>query len=176
VLVFLVAGYAGRENLWDLSLGRRRFTHLSWGQIVEMSRHGANFGSHGITHADLTGVDPKELENEVAGSRRMIEDRTGQKVRSFSYPFGRYDSLVAGAVEDAGYEGAFSLYPRHANEHIDKYALRRNGVYVIDTNRTLEWKIERGPLFWFEEMKCRAINSVAVLTPLLKKFPRGRGN
>ena len=174
VLVFLVTGYVGRENTWDLSLGRRSATHLSWSQIVEMSRHGASFGSHGVTHVDLTRAGPKKLEDEIVESRRVIQERTGKDVHSFSYPFGRYNPVVSRVVEKAGYQGAFSLYPQHSNERVDRYALRRNGVYVIDTNLTLEWKIKRGPFFWFEEMKCRTINSVAVLTPLLKKASRGQ--
>ena len=175
VLVFLVAGYAGERNTWDISLGRRAFRHLSWEQVARMSQRGASFGSHGARHLDLTRTAPDVLEREIAGSRRAIADKTGNRVRSFSYPFGRYDARVRAAVERAGFDGAFSLYPRHTNEWIDRFAIRRNGVYVIDTKRNLRWKIERSPASWFEEMKCRTINAVAVLTPILKQLSRGRG-
>lgn len=175
VLVFLVADYAGERNTWDISLGRRPFRHLSWEQVSRMSQKGASFGSHGARHLDLTRTAPDALEREVAGSRRAIADKTGKPVRSFSYPFGRYDAGVRAAVERAGFDGAFSLYPRHSNERIDRYAIRRNGVYVIDTRRNLRWKIERSPVFWFEEMKCRTINAAAVLTPILTQPSRGRG-
>jgi hypothetical protein len=40
---------------------------------------------------------------------------------------------------------------------------------VIDTHLTIRLKIERTPLFWVEETKCRTINSVAALTPMLKR-------
>jgi hypothetical protein len=32
----------------------------------------------------------------------------------------------------------------------------------------VECKLQKNPLYGLEEMKCRAINAVAVLTPLLK--------
>jgi peptidoglycan/xylan/chitin deacetylase (PgdA/CDA1 family) len=175
VLVFLVTDYVGRENTWDLSLGRKRVRHLTWDEISRMIQDGAGFGVHGATHADLTRAAPEVLEREIVGSRRVVFERTGREARSFSYPFGRYNTAVKTAVEQAGYDGAFSLYPRHSNGHIDRFALRRNGVYVIDTNLTLRWKLERSPFFWFEEMKCRTINSVAVLTPVLKGVSPGPG-
>jgi peptidoglycan/xylan/chitin deacetylase (PgdA/CDA1 family) len=175
VLVFLVADYVGKGNVWDLSLGRRAFKHLSWDQVSRMAGRGATFGSHGAGHVDLTRVANHVLEREIVESRRVLSGRTGSRVRSFSYPFGRYNAAVEAAVAQAGYDGAFSLYPRHSNEHVERFALRRNGVYVIDTNLTLRWKLERTPFFWFEEMKCRTINSVAVLTPILKRYASGRG-
>jgi peptidoglycan/xylan/chitin deacetylase (PgdA/CDA1 family) len=175
VLVFLVTDYVGRENVWDLSLGRKPSRHLAWDEISGMVRGGATFGVHGATHADLTRVDPRVLEDEIVGSRRVVTERTGRMPRSFSFPFGRYNAGVKAAVEKAGYDGAFSLYPRHSNDRVDRFALRRNGVYVIDTNLTLRWKLERTPFFWFEEMKCRTINSTAVLTPILKRASSGPG-
>lgn len=172
VLVFVVTDYAGKTNAWDLSLGRRPFRHLSWDEIAEMSRAGAAFGVHGATHADLTRASPGILEREIVLSRRVFAGRAGTTPRSFSFPFGRYNEAARAAVERAGYDGAFSLYPGHANSRVDRFALRRNGVYVIDTPLSIRFKIERTPLFWFEEMKCRAINATAALTPMLKGAPR----
>lgn len=173
VLVFLVADFVGKENAWDLSLGRRPARHLDWDQIRGMIERGAAFGVHGATHADLTRAGPGALEREIAGAKRTVAERTGRTPRSFSFPFGRYDAAVQAACARAGYDGAFSLYPRHSNARVDRFALRRSGVYVIDTHRTLRWKIERTPFFWFEEMKCRSINSAAALTPLLKRASTG---
>jgi hypothetical protein len=56
---------------------------------------------------------------------------------------------------------------------VDRFALRRNGVYIIDPAIALKCKLERNPFFWFEEMKCRTINGVAVLTPVLKRLSAG---
>jgi peptidoglycan/xylan/chitin deacetylase (PgdA/CDA1 family) len=175
ILVFLVVGYVGKENSWDLSMGRRSFRHLAWQQIEKMAKKGASFGSHGLSHIDLSTADAEILEKEISVSRNTITKQVGIPVRSFSYPFGRYSSRVKTAVKAAGYSAAFSLYPRHRNAHIDHFALRRNGVYFIDTPLNLDWKLERSPFFWFEEMKCRTINNVAALTPLIKRLSSGPG-
>ena len=175
MVVFLVTDYVGQENDWDLSLGRRPFRHLSWDQIAELSGRGVSFGSHGATHRDLTRITPAQAGEEIARSKKIIEEHTQSTIRSFSYPFGRYNTAVRSAVREAGFSIGFSLYPPHSNESIDPLALRRNGVYIIDTPFTIDCKLTRNPLFWFEEMKCRAINQVAALTPMLKRPSTGPG-
>jgi peptidoglycan/xylan/chitin deacetylase (PgdA/CDA1 family) len=175
LLVFLITEFVGADNTWDIGLGRRSFKHLTWDDVRALASKGVSFGSHGATHRDLTRLRPDELALEIEGSRRRIHEETGIAPRCFSYPFGRANDTVKRAVRDAGYEAAFSLYPPHANDTVDRFALRRNGVYIIDTDFALDCKMTRGPLFWFEEMKCRTINAVAVLTPLIKRVSSGRG-
>ncbi|MFH1755903.1 MAG: polysaccharide deacetylase family protein [Candidatus Latescibacterota bacterium] len=172
--VFVVTDYAGRSNGWDLSLGRRPFWHMSWAEIEAMAAQGVTFGSHGQTHRDLTRLTEEECLHELANSKKAIENRINSPVRSFSYPFGRYNAAIQTLARRAGYQAAFSVYPSHANEHVDRFALRRNGIYIIDTRGSILRKLERRPLSWFEEMKCRSINGFAVLTPMLKTFSRNR--
>jgi len=166
--VFLVSEYAGRDNTWDLSLGRRPFRHLSWEEVAEMRARGVSFGSHGATHADLTRLPLAAVRHELTISKAAIESRVHRPVRTLSYPFGRYREEVKRAARDAGYEAAFSLYPSHANARFDRYAIRRNAVYIVDPVRLVEAKLAGSRLFWCEEMKCRAINAAAVLTPILR--------
>lgn len=167
--VFLVTDYVGRNNDWDLGLGRRSHRHLDWPEIVEMASRGVTFGSHGATHGDFTRMAPTILRGELDRSKSAIEDRVGAPVRTVSYPFGRYNHSVREAVRAAGFDAAFSMYPSHHNTRFDPFAIRRCGVYIIDPVRRIETKLRPGPLFWLEEMKCRAINSVALLTPFLKR-------
>jgi peptidoglycan/xylan/chitin deacetylase (PgdA/CDA1 family) len=167
--VFLVSDYTGRTNDWDLSLGRRPFRHLDRNQIEDMAARGVTFGSHGATHSDLTRMGPDEIREELVRSKTAIEEYTGAPVRTLSYPFGRYNASVEALVRETGYDAAFSLYPSHANTRFRRTAIRRNGVYVVDTAPIVEAKVSPGTFFWLEEMKCRAINGLAVLTPVLKR-------
>ncbi len=173
--VFLVSDFAGRANTWDLSLGRPAFRHLDWAQAREMAAQGVTFGSHTAAHEDLTRMPPAALARDLARSKRTIEDALGVPVRTLSYPFGRYTEVVKRAARDAGFLAAFSLYPAHANARVDRYALRRDGVYVIDPVSMIERKLEPNALYGLEEMKCRAINAVARLTPILKPRPSSAG-
>jgi peptidoglycan/xylan/chitin deacetylase (PgdA/CDA1 family) len=170
--VFVVSDFAGRTNRWDLSLGRPAARHADWEELRELAAAGVTFGSHTATHRDLTRLDDDAVAAELVRSRQVIAEKLDTVVRTLSYPFGRYNAAARAAAQSAGYEAAFSLYPRHRNERIDRWALRRNGVYIIDTPRTVARRLRRHPWFWFEEMKCRAINGVAVLTPLLRNRQR----
>lgn len=176
--LFVVSDFVGRPNAWDLSLGRRPHRHADWDQLADMVAAGATVGSHTASHADLTRLEPEALDRELQRSREAIASRLGIVPRTLSYPFGRFDARVRDAARRVGYEAAFSLYPPGANTRVDRYALRRNGVYIIDSAGWVERKLQRNPWFWFEEMKCRVINGVAVLTPMLKRAatPAGRDN
>jgi peptidoglycan/xylan/chitin deacetylase (PgdA/CDA1 family) len=173
VLVFLVTDYLGRDNSWELSLGRRPFRLLDAGQVKAMAACGASFGSHGASHRDLTRMSADDLADEMRRSAAVVHGLTGIQPRSFSYPFGRYNDAVKAATKGAGYEAAFSLYPKHPNAIVDLHALRRSGVYIIDSNRSLVRKLQPGPFFWLEEMKCRLINGVAVVTPIVRQLAGG---
>jgi peptidoglycan/xylan/chitin deacetylase (PgdA/CDA1 family) len=168
-LLFIVSAFVGRENSWELPLPGRRSVHLDWDELADLRRSGFAIGSHAATHRDLTRLGPDALRAELAESKSILDDRLGCRVRSLSYPFGRTNARVAAAAKRAGYRAAFSMYPRIPNAVVDRYALRRSGVYIIDTKRSLTAKFSRGPLFWLEDVKGRAINAVAVLTPLLRR-------
>jgi len=165
--VFLVTDYAGRENAWDLSLGRPPVRHLGWERVRELSAAGVTFGSHTASHADATRLAPEALVDDLKRSRDAIEAATGRRVRTLSYPFGRYNEHVTETARTAGFEAAFSLYPAGRNARVDRFALRRDAVYVIDPVWMVERKLRKNVLYGVGEMTCRAINAVAVLTPLL---------
>jgi peptidoglycan/xylan/chitin deacetylase (PgdA/CDA1 family) len=166
--IFVVSDFIGRENSWELALPGRRCRHLSGDEISDLAGRGFSFGSHTCTHRDLTRLERNEARDELVRSKQELEDVLGLPVRSLSYPFGRFDARISREVSLAGYEAAFSMYPPGSNGVLDPFALRREGVYIIDTLGSLHRKIDRGPLFWLEDMKGRAINKVAVLTPILK--------
>ena len=166
--IFVVTRFIGKENDWDLPLPGMRRRHLSESEMRDLSHRGFSFGSHTRTHRDLTRLDPDETREELSGSKGELEAIIDRPVRSLSYPFGRFDSRVSGEASAAGYEAAFSMYPPGPGALLDPFGLRREAVYIIDTRGSLRRKLDRGPLFWLEDVKGRAINRVAVLTPMLK--------
>jgi peptidoglycan/xylan/chitin deacetylase (PgdA/CDA1 family) len=166
-LLFLVSAFAGEENTWELNLPGRRFMHLGWDEVRDLARRGFAFGSHARTHRDLTRLSIEDLRIELADSKREIEDRLAVPVRSLSYPFGRLNGLVRREAERAGYRAAFALSPPRSARP-DAFALRREGVYVIDSIGSIKAKLGTGLPFLFEDFKGRMINAFAVLTPLFK--------
>jgi len=103
-IIFLVAGRD--TNSWMPPDRMRVLELLSWTQVKTMSAAGIDFGSHSLTHTQLTACSNAQLQAEVADSKKRIEDHIGRAVRHFCYPYGRYDQRVEEAVRTAGYESA----------------------------------------------------------------------
>ena len=175
-LIFVVTGYAGRNNAWELRLPGRRAAHMGWGEIRRLSdAGGVAFGSHSVSHANLVKCTPGGLERELLSSKRELEERTGRPARSFSYPYGRVNPVVAEAVRRAGYEAAFTLYPPGKIAAVDGFMLRREGVWLIDTGWTLLNKMHGRRMFWFEDVKGRCINAFAGMSlPARRNYPPPR--
>jgi peptidoglycan/xylan/chitin deacetylase (PgdA/CDA1 family) len=74
--------------------------------VEAMLAAGWELAAHTINHSDLTTLDAAALEEEVAGSRRLLRRDYGVPVKNFCYPAGRFDASVIAAVEAAGYVGA----------------------------------------------------------------------
>lgn len=107
-VVFLIAESVGKSDDWDVRLLGQRRQMMNWQQIREWSAAGIEFGSHSLTHADLTVASESRLERELADSKAIIEDQIGLPVRYFAYPFGRQNGHVRAAAAHAGYECAFA--------------------------------------------------------------------
>jgi peptidoglycan/xylan/chitin deacetylase (PgdA/CDA1 family) len=100
----------------------------SWERIIQAARDGCDLGVHSSTHRNLTLVPDDELQRELEGSRDILVERTGCEARSFSYPYGRFDSRVRAAVKRAGFEIAVTLDFGLNGRFTDHLALRRINV------------------------------------------------
>lgn len=96
---FITTGWTGSGGYMDA------------GMIRELAAAGMVVGSHGSSHAFLTGLGDEALADELSGSRKALEDITGARVDSLSAPGGRIDARVAGAAREAGYRWLFSSEP-----------------------------------------------------------------
>jgi len=165
-IIFVVSGYAGKKNEWEITLGKS-FTHLSWNKIKEMHRYGITIGSHSHLHPDYSRSPVNLVKEDMKVSLETISDKIGERVKYLSYPFGRIrknESELAGQV---GYEKAFISTPRETN---NPYLLGRWGVYTIDTLFNLSAKIGLNRFNTFEKFKCKGINWVSNATGIIKAF------
>jgi peptidoglycan/xylan/chitin deacetylase (PgdA/CDA1 family) len=91
----------------DLAKGIRGFFPLTWEQIRYWSRSGGGeFGSHTQTHFDCGSTDRKKLEEEIVGSKNLMEHRLEEPVRFFAFPFGDRCNVSSEAMQLAA-----SSYP-----------------------------------------------------------------
>ncbi|MBI3872599.1 MAG: polysaccharide deacetylase family protein [candidate division Zixibacteria bacterium] len=60
-IVFLVADAVGTHDDWDVRLLGRRRPMMSWEEARRWSEVGIEFGSHSLTHADLTALSERQM-------------------------------------------------------------------------------------------------------------------
>ncbi len=170
--VFLITGYIGKWNDWDVNFGVK-FRHLAWNQIEEMRKEGFSFQSHTHNHPNLTWLGESELREELHRSKMELEHKLGSPVRYLSYPFGRYDEEVKRMAREVGYTGCFAS-SGSSNRQKDPFAMRRNGMYIIDTLWDFRAKTmaRDGMSVGFENLKGRMISFFARGTYLVKRLQR----
>jgi peptidoglycan/xylan/chitin deacetylase (PgdA/CDA1 family) len=110
---YVVAGFIGRRG------------YLSVSQLRELSQAGFEIGSHSQTHAYLSNLDDARLGEEIKGSKGALEQLTGQSVKHFSCPGGRWSRRVAEVAREAGYESVATSSPGVNARGVDPFSLRR---------------------------------------------------
>lgn len=133
-VVFCIAEKIGTEG------------YLNVGQIREMVEEGFEFGSHSLSHPELTALRSQEKEREIIGSKQHLEKELGVEIDFFCYPKGLYDEEVIEWVKKAGYYGACSNIPGTNEEgkngqKINPYLLKRTEISSTDTLDDFKKKI-----------------------------------
>lgn len=115
---------AGWPGVLNLKLGN--LDDMGGPQTIRrMVRAGWEIDAHTITHPDLTTVDARRLEREVAGARARIQREFHVPANFFCYPSGRFDDTVIAAVKRAGYHAATTTEPGWAGPDGDPFTLAR---------------------------------------------------
>lgn len=166
--VFVLAGFIGKLNSWDVRLRLKQSRHLTSKQIQILFGRGFGIASHGMRHRFLTRCDETNTTVELWESKAILESLLHHPVQSFSYPYGCVNAKVAEQVKSAGYRVAFGLKPNKtiASESIYRYP--RIAVYRCDTLSTFQAKLGlRGRhRFNLECMKNSVINRFSYLNRL----------
>lgn len=122
---FLVSSRLGKKNDWDGSGA----VLMNETQVREWLAAGHLIGSHTLTHARLPALPPDEARDEIATSKRRLEDRFGVPVDQFAYPWGEWNERLADQVAAAGYHRAFTIEPGVNTPDTPRFALRRHTVW-----------------------------------------------
>lgn len=73
---------------------------LSWEEVRRLSEAGVEFGAHTRTHPILASIqDQNELHEEIAGSKRRLEQELRAPVLHFCYPNGRAKDIGPQVLE-----------------------------------------------------------------------------
>jgi peptidoglycan/xylan/chitin deacetylase (PgdA/CDA1 family) len=99
---------------------------MTWEEVSLMARDDlVSFGSHTVTHADLSRLGPDDARLEIESSRSIIEEKAGCEASSFCYPRGDYTKEVKDAVMKAGYRSAVTVIHGKNTRDSDRLELRR---------------------------------------------------
>lgn len=99
---------------------------MTWEDVCLMAGDDlVSFGSHTVTHPDLSRLHPEDAEREISGSRTIIKEKTGRAISSFCYPRGDYTEAVKIAVMDAGYRSGVTVIHGSNERDSDRYELKR---------------------------------------------------
>src|SRR5438477_6656122 len=130
---------------------------ITWEQLTDMRDNGVDIQAHSATHQDLreghnimlaapggkrtrtklTGPQYEQwVQNEVVGSKQLLEQRLGIKVNCFAVPFGNYNEHVKELARNSGYEAMFTVYGQPITftsplDSIGRYAIEANKPKVF---------------------------------------------
>lgn len=127
--------------------GRQLF--ISWEQVREMRKAGMWFGSHTRSHQILSHLSEADQLAELSDSKRVLEERIGERIDALAYPVGGRDSyteITRQAAASCGYKVAFNFVGGvNRNPAVRRYELLR---IAIDENMdfaTLKRAVGRAP-------------------------------
>ena len=77
------------------------------------------------------------MQNEVVGSKELLEQRLGIKVNCFAVPFGNYNEHVKELARNSGYEAMFTVYGQPITftsplDSLGRYAIEANKPKVFE--------------------------------------------
>lgn len=131
------APHEGR-NAWDEAIGVPQKPLFTPAEMRAWVDAGMDLGAHTRHHADLTSIDNDQALDEIAGCKQELQDITGQEVRHFCYPYGRYTPEHMQMVKTAGYHTATTVNRGKYHPGDDWLALPRA---MVARSNTLQ-------LFW----------------------------
>ena len=122
---------AAMARAWNVDLpvsAPEGYRAVTWEQLKEMQAEGLEIGGHTVTHPSLARVTMAQARHEILGCSQALEQHLGKSVRSFCYPNGTPDDVVAEQVElirEAGFSCAAVAFA-DSKEHQQRYAMRRH--------------------------------------------------
>ena len=121
--VFLVSDYIGSDSSFDQGLppGVGPWPLMNYSQLHELQQGGVEFGSHGATHRGLDSLNLTEKRDELLRSRQQLEQRLGQPITAFSYPYARWTQADFTLLVELGYHTAVS----GTDGYFDRFCLSR---------------------------------------------------
>ena len=168
-------GYASHFEVATSLLLRHRFSgtffvtvgridrpgYMTWEQLRKLVFLGMEIGSRGLSAEPLTRLSRQQLEESLAESKRMLEQRLGIPVRALAAPAGLWNSAVAEAAQRAGYDAVWASTVGTNGRETHPHALRRIAVRrPFSADRIVAMIEGWQPSFWWAANQQFAIRTL----------------
>jgi peptidoglycan/xylan/chitin deacetylase (PgdA/CDA1 family) len=121
--VFVVVGLIGKAAMRDGEHGPAPL--MDWRAIRALAAEGVRFGGHMTSLRCNAGLSLRQITEEAAISRAVLEQALGGECRSISAPFGEDDARFLRIARACGYSAGFTVRPGVARLGDDPLRLPR---------------------------------------------------
>jgi peptidoglycan/xylan/chitin deacetylase (PgdA/CDA1 family) len=118
--------------------------HLSWEEIGIMHGAEVGYGSHTVSHFDLTLLPLAQLDFELREYPRVLAERLVERLTAVANPAGRYNRRVAARAQAAGYLAGWKKGGGPVRPGDDMYLLPRVRVRGCTTMEEFQRKVWSG--------------------------------
>lgn len=115
-ILFMTSGLVGKTGFLDAA------------GLRELGSMGFAIGAHGATHRFLSTLPIRELDEELTGAKKQLEDVVGRPVTDLSLPGGRGSPTVTERAVAAGYDAIYTSVPGWNGPSMDRLAIRRTAM------------------------------------------------
>ena len=118
--------YQFRATIYIISDKIGQPNYMTWPQLRALAASPLiTIGAHTRTHAQLDAVPLTRAQDEIAGSKQILEQQLGIAIAHFCYPYGKYNAAVKALVAAAGFRSATTTRRRSATAADDPLLIPR---------------------------------------------------
>jgi peptidoglycan/xylan/chitin deacetylase (PgdA/CDA1 family) len=140
------------KNNWKKHPLEPEYMLLTENQMKEMDAYGIEFGGHTQNHPDLTGINTRNIHEEISGCKHDLENLLQKPCLSFSYPYGATNEHIAGIVKNCSFKYAVTTNKGVNSINYNPFLLKRISVSPKTTlfsfkNKTFVGQIKKKNIF-----------------------------
>jgi|SRR5665213_536629 len=139
VTLFPPTGYLGQKSFWNDYGGENKVGEAvaSADDLRQIATfNNVDFGSHGVTHADLALLSEADARQELQNSKNSLEAIVGREITAVSFPYGSYGARELRLANETGYKFFFDSTPQQMFSTMNEGLIGRVDVQPTD------WDIE----------------------------------
>ncbi len=102
--------------------------YLTWNEIRVLVADGVEIGHHGAGHIHMIDEGLDEAQDDILRASARFEAELGFVPKYFAYPYGEYDRVLSGLIQNLGFDLAFAQYSGAIGPESDPYSLPRFAI------------------------------------------------